>query len=284
MRVGLVTPVLTQVPGVTSDWEATATVADLVQVATEADRLGFHHLTCSEHVAVPAEGADRRGSTYWDPLATLGHLAAVTSRIRLATHVVVLGYHHPLQLAKSYGTLDVLSGGRVVLGVGVGTLAEEFALLGAPFEGRGARADDALRALRAALGRPVPSYAGEHYRFEDMVVRPHAVQAHLPIWVGGRTLLSLRRAAALADGWSPFGLAPDEVRALLDQVALPPGFEVVLHAGRPLDPGRDPDGTVRTLTKLRDAGATVVGGSVAATSADDFCTQLQALQSLGAQL
>lgn len=284
MRVGLVTPVLTQVPGVASAWEASASVADLVQVAREADRLGFHHLTCSEHVAVPVDVAGTRGGTYWDPLATLGHLAAVTSRIRLATHVVVLGYHHPLQLAKSYGTLDVLSGGRVVLGLGVGSLEEEFALLGAPFEGRGARADDALRALRAALGRPLPSYDGPHHAFDGMVVEPHALQDHLPLWVGGRTLLSLRRAVALADGWSPFGLAPSAVRDLLDQVDLPEGFEVVLHAGRALDPGGDPDGTVRALTRLRDAGATVVGGSVAAASADDCCRQLERLHEIAEAL
>lgn len=280
MRVGLVTPVLTQVPGVASPWEATATVADVVQVAQEADRLGFHHLTCSEHVAVPVDVATTRGGTYWDPLATLGHLAAVTSRIRLATHVLVLGYHHPLQLAKSYGTLDLLSGGRVVLGVGVGSLEEEFALLGAPFEGRGARADDALRALRVALGRRLPSYDGPHVAFDGMVVEPHAVQEHLPLWVGGRTALSLRRAVALGDGWAPFGLAPDAVRHLLDEVAPPTGFEVVLHAGRALDPGGDPEGTARALTRLRDAGATVVGGSVAATSADHCCTQLAALHEI----
>lgn len=284
MRVGLVTPVLTRVPGVTSPWEASASVADVVQVAQQADRLGFHHLTCSEHVAVPVEVASTRGGTYWDPLATLGHLAAVTSRIRLATHVVVLGYHHPLQLAKSYGTLDVLSGGRVVLGLGVGSLEEEFALLGAPFEGRGARADDALRAVRAALGRPVPSYDGPHYAFDGMVVEPHALQDHLPLWVGGRTLLSLRRAVSLADGWSPFGLAPSAVRELLDQVDLPEGFEVVLHAGRALDPGGDPDGTARVLARLRDAGATVVGGSVAATSAEDCCRQLERLHEIAEAL
>jgi probable F420-dependent oxidoreductase len=282
VRIGLVSPVLTQVPGVASPWEATAGVAEVVQVAQAADEAGLHHLTCSEHVAVPVDVAVVRGGVYWDPLATLGHLAAVTSRIRLATHVLVLGYHHPLQLAKSYGTLDVLSGGRVVLGVGVGSLEEEFALLDVPFTGRGARADEALRALRSALGRPVPSFDGSHYRYDGMVVEPHAVQESLPLWVGGRTLLSLRRAVALADGWAPFGLRPEEVRTMLDQVELPGGFEVVLHAARPLDPLRDPSGTQQALTRLRDAGATIVGGSVAATSADDCCAGITALAEIGA--
>jgi alkanesulfonate monooxygenase SsuD/methylene tetrahydromethanopterin reductase-like flavin-dependent oxidoreductase (luciferase family) len=108
-------------------------------VAQAADQLGYHHLTCSEHVAVPVAAVARRGSAYWDPLATLAFLAARTTAIRLATHVLVLGYHHPLAIAKRYGTLDRLSNGRLILGLGVGTLAEEFDLLGAPFADRGAR-------------------------------------------------------------------------------------------------------------------------------------------------
>ena len=95
--------------------------------------------------------AHRRGTRYWDPLATLGYLAARTQRIRLATNVLVLAYHHPLEIAKRYGTLDKVSNGRLILGVGVGSLKEEFDLLGAPFDDRGPRGDDALRALRASL-------------------------------------------------------------------------------------------------------------------------------------
>ena len=91
-----------------------------------------------------------RGGRYYDPLATFGALGAHTATIRFAAHVLVLGYHHPLEIAKRYGTLDVVTGGRVIVGVGVGSLQEEFELLGAPFDDRGARADDAMRALRAA--------------------------------------------------------------------------------------------------------------------------------------
>lgn len=284
MRVGLVSPVLTQVPGVASPWEAGAGVAEVVQVAQAADAAGLHHLTCSEHVAVPADVAEARGGTYWEPLATLGHLAAVTSRVRLATHVLVLGYHHPLQLAKACGTLDRLSGGRLVLGVGVGSLAQEFDLLGVPFEGRGAVADEALRALRSALGERVPSFQGSHFRYDGMVVEPHAEPGRVPVWVGGRTLRSLRRAVALADGWAPFGLRPDEVAQLLDAVQPPSGFEVVLHAGRALDPLRDPGATEQALRRLRDAGATVVGGSVTATDVDDHCRGVAALAEIGGGL
>ena len=122
--------------------------------------LGYDYLTCSEHVGIPTDVAPRPRGDLLGSAATLGYLAARTTRIRLATHVLVLGYHHPLELAKRYGTLDRISGGRVVLGVGVGSLEEEFELLGVPFEDRGARADDALRALRASLAQREPSYDG----------------------------------------------------------------------------------------------------------------------------
>lgn len=125
MRVGIVTPVVAQPPPGTAAWERDAGIAEIGRIAEAADRLGYHHVTCSEHVAVPAGAAERRGGVYWDPLATFGYLAARTSRIRLATQVLVLGYHHPLAIAKRYGTLDRVSGGRLVLGLGVGSLEEE---------------------------------------------------------------------------------------------------------------------------------------------------------------
>src|SRR5436190_18976240 len=134
LKLGLITPVLTLNPRVHNSWEETAPFDAVVAVAEAADRLGYHHITCSEHIAVPAgEIAARRGSRYYDPLATFGYLAARTTTIRFETHVLVLGYHHPFALAKQYGTLDAISDGRLILGVGVGSLEEEFALLGAPF-------------------------------------------------------------------------------------------------------------------------------------------------------
>ena len=123
--------------------------------------------------------------TYWDPLSTFGYLAARTARIRFATNVLVLGYHHPLEIAKRYGTLDKVSGGRLVLGVGVGTLKEEFDLLGAPYDDRGDRADDALRALRVPSRGPSQLPRGPYYDYRDLVVDPCAAQEHVPIWVGG---------------------------------------------------------------------------------------------------
>ena len=122
VKLSIGTPVVTMTPGRHGQWEAAGTIDDLARIAETADRLGYHHLTCSEHIALPAAELARRGARYWDPLATFGYLAARTQRIRFATNVLVLAYHHPLEIAKRYGTLDVVSNGRVILGVGVGTL------------------------------------------------------------------------------------------------------------------------------------------------------------------
>lgn len=278
MRIGVSTPGVMQLPGVAGRWEAGITPAQLAGIAEIADALGYDYLTCAEHVAVPTADRATRGDVYWDPLSTLGFLAARTTRIRLVTAVLVLGYHHPLEIAKRYGTLDRLADGRLVLGVGVGSLEAEFDLLGASFADRGRRADDALRALRTSLSNPEPVYAGEFYRFHGMSVRPCAVSAHVPIWVGGRTRRSLRRAVELGDGWMPFALDAPAVSALLTQFDLPEQFEVVLGTGDGLDALAEPERTREHLTALQAAGATAVTVTLRATSAPHFGEQLSALR------
>jgi probable F420-dependent oxidoreductase len=267
VRFGLVTPILTRNPRRDAAWTEAAGPAEVVAIARAADALGYHHLTCSEHVAIPQPAVATRGARYYDPLATFGFLAAATTRIRFVTHVLVLGYHHPLAIAKRYGTLDRICGGRLVLGVGVGTLAEEFALLGAEFAGRGSRYDDAIRALRAAFGRREPAYAGSHYRFAGFVVDPCGVQERVPIWLGGRSARSLRRAIALADGWDPFGLTLEELAALLARARATRAWqeraaplELVLPLDRLLDP-TDPAERAALVERLQGyqvLGATVV--------------------------
>lgn len=284
MRIGIITPVVAQPPGAHSEWEHRAGIEEIGRIAVAADRLGFHHLTCSEHVAVPTEVSAERGGTYWDPLATFGYLAARTRTIRLATQVLVLGYHHPLEVAKRYGTLDRVSGGRLTLGLGVGSLKEEFALLGAPFADRGTRADEALAALRAALSRRTPRFHGEFYDFADFVVEPHAQQEKVPLWIGGRTPRSLRRAVTHGDGWVPFGLSHDKLGEMLAATDLPRGFEVVLGAGRNLDPTGAPEGVERALRRVEKAGATIMSVGLAATSAEHYVAQLEELRTLGDRL
>jgi probable F420-dependent oxidoreductase len=268
MRLGLITPVLTLNPRVHNSWEETAPFAAVVDIAEAADRLGYHHMTCSEHVAVPAgEIAARRGSRYYDPLATFGYLAARTTQIRFETHVLVLGYHHPFEIAKRYGTLDTITGGRVILGVGVGSLEEEFALLGAPFADRGERGDESLRELRRIMGQR---------EVDGFIIDPHAVQERMPIWIGGRTFRSLRRAIELADGWCPFGLKAPDIAAMVERVgALPDGFEIVLFPEPMPDPVGDPAGARDVVGPYVDAGATILNLRVRSDSLAHCLEQLE---------
>jgi probable F420-dependent oxidoreductase len=267
MRFGLTSPVVTLVPRTHARWEIDAGPEELGRVAQAADELGYDHLSCSEHVAIPIDVAAVRGGRYYEPAATLGFVAASTRRIRLLTHVIVLPYHHPLDVAKRYGTLDRLSGGRVILGVGVGSLQAEFDLLGVDFAARGPRYEDALRALRAALGVRRPEYHGTHYDFADFVIDPCAVQEHMPIWIGGRSPRSLRRALELADGWDPFGLDLPRLAELLARARdwsqwqdRQQPFDIVLSPEQPLalDSAAEVDQAQQLVAAYRDAGATAL--------------------------
>jgi alkanesulfonate monooxygenase SsuD/methylene tetrahydromethanopterin reductase-like flavin-dependent oxidoreductase (luciferase family) len=164
--------------------------------------------------------------------------------------VLVLAYHHPFEIAKRYGTLDAITGGRLILGVGVGSLEEEFALLGAPFADRGDRGDDSLRELRRVMSAR---------EVDGFIIDPHAVQERVPIWIGGRTFRSLRRAVEFADGWCPFGLKADDIAAMLGRVGdLPNGFEVVLFPEPMPDPVGDLARARSIVAPYVEAGATTL--------------------------
>ena len=280
MKLGIATPVVTNVAGAALTWEKTATIEDIGRIAEAAEGLGYHHLTCSEHIGIPSAEASRRGSRYWDPLATLGYVSARTRQIRLVTMTLVLGYHHPLAIVKRYGTLDHVSSGRVILGVGVGSLKEEFDLLGAPFDDRGARGDDALKALRAALPTNEPVYAGEYYSFGGLTIDPCALQPHMPIWVGGRTKRSLRRAVTLAEGWCPYYVSIETAAQWLRTFELPPDFEVVMPAEQPLDPVGNREAAKKTLRDLADGGTTTLSARFVHHSLQHYLEQLHALTEL----
>jgi probable F420-dependent oxidoreductase len=280
VKLGIMTPIVTNVAGAPLTWEKDATVDDVGRVAETADRLGYHHMTCSEHIGLPSSEAARRGTRYWDPLATFGYVSARTSRIRLATMTLVLGYHHPLEIVKRYGTLDHVSKGRVILGLGVGSLKEEFDLLGASFDDRGARGDDALRALRATLPSNEPAYDGEFYSFGGLTVDPCALQSHMPFWIGGRTKRSLRRAVTLADGWAPFNVPLATAAEWLKAWELPEQFEVVLMTEQLLDPVGNPGQAEESLHALAAAGTTTVSAVFLAHSLEHYLEQLHALAEL----
>ncbi len=184
-------------------WEVEAGPAELRDVARAADRLGFAYLATCDHVAVPARLAAAMGTTWYDPVATLAHLAAVTERTLLLSHVSVAALRHPLVLAKQYATVDRLSGGRLVLGVGAGHVREEFDALGVEFRRRGAILDETVDALKTALGpEEFPEFRGTRFAFRGLGQAPRPVRTpRPPIWVGGSSPAALRRAALRGDGW-----------------------------------------------------------------------------------
>ncbi len=289
-RYGILTPGLALAGGGRPQWEIDARPQDFIAIAEAGDRLGFDHLTCSEHVGIPPDVEAVRGGRYYDPLSTLGFLAARTSRIRLTTYVLVLGYSHPLEIAKRYGTLDRLSGGRLVLGLGVGSLKPEFELLGlggAEFAERGARGDDALRAIRASFGHRLPEYHGPHYDFSGFIVDPCGVQSHVPFWIGGRSGRSLRRAVELGEGWMPFGLGAQELAAMIAAArdstawsARDKPLELILRFEGQFDPMGDPGQTAERIGGMFAAGASMVSVDCAARSCVHYLEQLEALAGL----
>jgi probable F420-dependent oxidoreductase len=268
LKLGIVTPVLHMNPRFDPpEWEVTASVSDVVEVVQRAESLGYDWVACSEHVAIPAAASTVRGGRYWDPFSTLGYFAAQTSRVGLLTHMVVLPYHHPLELVKRLGTLDLLSDGRVIAGVGVGSLKPEFEVLGHAFAGRGDQADDAIRAIRASWGHRLPEYHGSHYDYQDFIVEPSGLDRPLPIWVGGRTRRSLRRALELGDAWMPFGFTLDALTAMLAEPEITTSrqayaeahgapLELILAPEPPIDPLGDPGGTRDFLAAYVALGAT----------------------------
>ncbi|HME03710.1 MAG TPA: LLM class F420-dependent oxidoreductase, partial [Solirubrobacteraceae bacterium] len=193
-------------------------------VAAAADAHDFSTLWCGEHVVMVDKprsrypySADGRiavppDADWLDPLLGLSFIAAHTRRITLATGILLLPEHNPLIIAKQAATLDVLSGGRFALGVGVGWTAEEFEALGVPFARRGARTDEYIAAMRRLWTEDVASFDGEFVRFEAVRVYPKpAGRRTIPVIVGGTTDAALHRVAAIADGWYGFNLAAAEV-------------------------------------------------------------------------
>lgn len=186
---------------------------NLIEWAEEADRLGMHSGWVSDHIAWPrdieskypytADGSFPGGfdMPWLDPLGTLMFVAARTERLRLGTTVLILGYRPPVLTAKWMATLDVLSEGRTILGVGVGWMKEEFDVLGMPFDHRGARADEQLAIFDALFSEGTPSFDGTYYDFPEIGFTPKPVQEKLPIWVGGATTAAFRRTARYGDAF-----------------------------------------------------------------------------------
>ncbi|MEU5594451.1 LLM class F420-dependent oxidoreductase [Streptomyces sp. NPDC020298] len=261
LAYGIQLPVQSQSTLYTEAWEADAGPADLVGIARAADRAGFAYIAACDHVAIPRRLAPAMSTVWYDPVATLAHLAAVTERVRLLSHVAVVGLRHPLVTAKQYATLDHLSGGRLILGVGAGHVREEFEVLGVDFERRGPLLDESIDALRAALGpEEFPEHHGKEYDFEGLGQRPRPAQPRVPLWVGGSSPAAVRRAALKGDGWLPQGDPRDRLPAQIARIKdlrNRAGIEAPLTVGaitEPLYVGRPAwDTGRRTLTGAPEA-------------------------------
>lgn len=195
---------------------------NLMKLAQAGERLRYSSVFVSDHVVLPTATRsvypyDPRGQfpggaqqDYLEPLTLASYLAAGTKKVRIGISVLVIPYRNPVVTAKMLATLDVLSGGRVILGAGVGWLEEEFVALSTPpFRERGRVTDEYLRLMRECWTSEQIRFEGTYYRVSDIMVLPKPVQAGgIPIWIGGHTDQAIRRAGELGDGWHPIGLRP----------------------------------------------------------------------------
>jgi probable F420-dependent oxidoreductase len=243
-----------------------ARVDVLTRLARTADTLGYSVVTISDHVVLPTRssapypydntGAFPGGSqqAYLEPIALAAWLLSATRRLRVAISVLVIPYRNPVVTAKQLATIDAISGGRLVVGIGVGWWPEEFEALAAPpFAERGAATDEYLRLMKTLWTEDDPRFEGKYYRLSDVTMFPKPVQKpHPPIWVGGHTEAALRRTAMLGDAWHPIGLrgpvglAPhdlaekmERIRALARQAGRDPsGIDVAFRGPLDLWPAR----------------------------------------------
>jgi alkanesulfonate monooxygenase SsuD/methylene tetrahydromethanopterin reductase-like flavin-dependent oxidoreductase (luciferase family) len=206
LAYGTQLPIQSQSSLYVADWERSAAPADLAAIAKAADGAGFFYVAVCDHVAIPRDKADAMGLWWQDTFTTLGWLAGQTERVALLSHVYVLAYRHPLVASKQFSTLDHLSGGRAIAGIGAGHVEAEFDTLGVSFADRGRITDELLPQLAEAL---------EHTYVDDMGALPRPVQSpRPPIWIGGSGKPALRRAAR-HEGWLPQGPATDEAIAYI---------------------------------------------------------------------
>lgn len=176
-----------------------------------AEELGYDSLWVMDHLFNTGYIGRRLSDTpYYHPLSTLSYLAATTKNIALGTSVMVLPYHNPVELAKYAATLDQISGGRLILGVGVGAMEEEFEALGIPLRQRGMLTDESIAIMKELWTNSKASYHSRRWDFSDMYFSPKPLQKpHVPLWIGGSSPGAIRRTATAGDGWHPNGLTPE---------------------------------------------------------------------------
>lgn len=225
MRFDIRLPGTNHIPGM-YEWAHRLTPEDFRRILSTIDALDYHAVLVSEHLAMPTFEVPRLGGYWQDALSTMSFIAGATTRVRIDACVLVLPYHHPLRFAKAISTMDVLSGGRVGISVGVGHAEQEFAALDVPFEHRGRITDEILEAIVTLWSTDDPVHEGEFFTISGLAVEPRPVQSpHPPIIIGGNSRPALRRAAR-HDGWqpNPMGTSLTELAPAFEYLRAQPGY------------------------------------------------------------
>lgn len=213
--------------------------------ATLAETLGYHFLMTSDHIAVTSDVQARYPAPLYEPLSTLGWLAGITRSITIGASVIIVPYRSPLETARAFANIDQLSGGRCILGVGVGWARAEFEALNVPFARRGVIANEYLAAIKQLWTQEVSSFEGQFVRFNDVDSRPLPMRSpHPPIWVGGRSEAALERAVHYGDAWHPLRITVPWLR----DTGLPKLKEIAGRENMPM-----PDLCPRILLHLTEA-------------------------------
>jgi probable F420-dependent oxidoreductase len=256
-----------------------ATPEIIRHAAVRAEALGYDSVWVSDHVVVPRANVANFGETIFDPLITLGVVAGATSRVRLGTTVLIVPYRQAVVTAKMVSSLDALSGGRVVLGVGAGWVAAESAMLGVPFAERGPMTDEYLRAMQELWTSSSPSFAGKYVQFGDLHFEPRPVQKpHPPIWVGGHSRAALRRTVEFGTAWHPINRSPAELRAGVAELA-----RISRDRGRATPPALTLRNDVRILRSGESAPPSAHAGRVVAGEPAALVAQLAELAACGVE-
>jgi probable F420-dependent oxidoreductase len=235
-----------------------ATPANIRGAAVRAEELGYDSVWVSDHVVVPHANVVNFGETIFDPLVTLALIAGATRRVRLGTTVLIVPYRNAVVTAKMVSSLDALSGGRVVLGIGAGWVAAESAMLGVPFAERGAMTDEHLEAMRELWTSAAPSFSGKYTQFSGLVFEPKPVQKpHPPIWVGGHSRAALRRTVEFGAAWHPINRPVAELRAGVAELA-----RLSRERGRAVPPALTLRNDLRVIAAAEASPASTHGGRV----------------------
>jgi len=236
---GLQLPVQSLTESIREPWELDGTVSDLISVARAVEQAGGTFAGVCDHIAIPDNDYSKRLSSQWfDPIATLSYVAASTTTLRLLSSVYIAPYRHPLQSAKQFMTLDHLSRGRTIIGVGAGHVQAEFDALGIDFASRGALLNESIDAMRDAFTNEYAQFAGKFFDYKDMKLAPRPVQQPIPIWVGGSTKPALRRVAERGDGWIPQGTPRAQMQGCIEYIR---AHRDKVRPGAPIDFGWLPE-------------------------------------------